>query len=751
MTSSTASNAGRSTALEDALPETLRIETYAVEGLHCAGCMRKIEKNLTALSAVSSARVNLSKKQVTVTWDSSAMAGQRLTKELNSLGYPAKAIKQNSHKTDKNNQLISAMAVAGFSAANIMLLSVAVWSGGLDGMGTFTRDYFHWIAALIAIPTIAYSGRPFFNSARQALRKRSANMDVPISLAVLLALTLSLFQLVNSREHTYFDAAVVLLFLLLVGRVLDQMVRRRAFDQATNLASLQAVVATRLRSNGSSEEVDVRDLSIGDLLLVRPGDRIAADGMVASGLSDIDLSMVTGESLPETVSTNSHLFAGALNLSGVIRMRVTAVGRSTLLSSIEELMIKAQQGRAHYVRIADKAAEIYVPFVHGAALLAFILAMGLGLGWETSLSRAITLLIITFPCALGLAVPVVQIIISTALFNKSILLKSSDALERLAKIDTIVFDKTGTLTLIEPELTALNPEIDPALFTRAQQLASFSSHPLAKALAKDVKNGGIFSEQIHEFPGQGLQASINGKKARLGSKSFCQTSDVTELLDSSDDGLAEIWYTEEGEESARFAFQQKLRPDAEKAINQLVASGYELVLLSGDKGKAVENVARQLSLEKFHAGQSPREKAAFIRQLKQGGRSVLMVGDGINDAAALMEADVAMSPSTASEINLNTADLLFQNASLMAVPFAIEKARLSSKLIKQNFALAIIYNLIAIPLAFLGFATPLVAAIAMSSSSLLVIINALRGSKSLSQPIRWEQKSSPNMEALPCQ
>ncbi len=746
MTYNEASSAGHSTVLSDTSPEALHAETFAVEGLHCAGCMRKIEKNLSALPAVSSARVNLSKMQVTIAWNSSAMTEQNLTKELDRLGYPAKAVKQNSHKANDDNQLVSAMAVAGFSAANIMLLSVAVWSGGLDGMGTFTRDYFHWVAALIAIPTIAYSGRPFFNSAWLALRKRSVNMDVPISLAVLFALILSLFQLANSQEHTYFDAAVVLLFLLLVGRVLDQMVRRRAFDQAANLASLQAVVATRLRSNGSNEEVDVQDLSRGDLLLVKPGDRIAADGVVASGLSDIDLSMVTGESLPETVSAGSDLFAGALNLSGVIKMRVTAVGKSTLLSTIEELMVKAQQGRARYVRIADKAAEIYVPFVHGAALLAFVLAMGMGLGWETSLSRAITLLIITCPCALGLAVPVVQVIISSALFKKSILLKSSDALERLAKIDTIVFDKTGTLTLVEPELMPLTTNTEPALFTKAQQLASFSNHPLAKALAKDGKEKDLFSEAIKELPGKGLETTINGNPVRLGNRVFCQVGEQ-----ASDDGLAEIWYAEEGQAAVRFAFQQKLRPDADKAIRQLKVTGYELFLLSGDKDKAVTNVARQLDLEKFHAGQTPQDKASFIRQLKQSGRSVLMVGDGINDAAALMEADVAMSPSTASEINLTTADFLFQNASLMAVPFAIEKARLSSKLVRQNFALAVIYNLIAIPLAFLGFATPLVAAVAMSSSSLLVTINALRGADSLSKPVRWNQKYSPNTEAISCQ
>jgi P-type Cu2+ transporter len=727
-------------------PTATRVETFAVSGLHCAGCMRKIEKKLNSLDFVTSARVNLSKKQVTVTWDAAQLPEQQLTRALSDLGYPAKAIKQTQDHRQENNQLISAMAVAGFSSANIMLLSVAVWSGGLEGMGAFTRDYFHWIAALIAIPTIAFSGRPFFNSSWRALSKRSVNMDVPISLAVILALVLSLFQLANSREHTYFDAAVVLLFLLLVGRVLDQMVRRRAFDQATNLASLQSVVATRVSQDGSSEEVDVQDLCVGECLLVKPGDRIAADGVVTNGFSDIDLSMVTGESLPEAVDAGSNLFAGALNLSGVIKMRVTAVGDSTLLSTIEEMMAQAQQGRARYVRIADKAAEIYVPFVHGAALLAFILAMGLGLGWETSLTRAITLLIITCPCALGLAVPVVQVIISSALFRKSILLKSSDSLERLAKVDTIVFDKTGTLTLIEPEVIAPPEPSNPVIIKRAQQLASFSNHPLAKALSEDGEGKGSFSGKIQEFPGQGVETSINGNLARLGSKSFCQVSEVAQ-----DDGLAEIWYAEEGQAPVRFAFQQKLRPDAENAINQLKATGHELFLLSGDKEKAVENVARQLGLSKFLGCQTPQDKVTFMRQLKQEGRSVLMVGDGINDAAALMEADVAMSPSTASEVNLNTADLLFQDPSLLAVPFAIEKARLSLKLVKQNFALAVAYNLVAIPLAFFGFATPLVAAIAMSSSSLLVTVNALRGAKPSAQLIQRENEAPLKLEAIPCQ
>lgn len=460
----------------------------AVEGMRCAGCMAKLERGISALEGVTKARVNLTSARMAVEWRNGTQSPETIIAAVSRLGFKAYPFDPGQLEAAADAQgraLLRALAVAGFAAANIMLLSVSVWSGNVTDITPETRDLFHMLSALIALPAVAYSGQTFFRSALSALRVRSLNMDVPISLGVLLAVGMSLFQTFSHARHAYFDSAVMLLFFLLIGRYLDHTMRRRTRDFAANLATLRAESATRIQPDGQTRVLPVSAIEAGDLVLVRPGERLAVDGIVETGTSDIDQSLVTGETMLAPAQAGTRVYAGTLNQSGMLKVRVTAAGQGTLLDDVNRLIEKALTVRNRYVALADRAAAVYAPVVHALSALTFIGWMLVGAGWEKSLVTAISVLIITCPCALGLAVPAVQVVATGRLFKAGILLNGGEALERLARVDTIVFDKTGTLTLPRLALSR-NQEIGDADLALAARLAASSSHPLARALAEAV-------------------------------------------------------------------------------------------------------------------------------------------------------------------------------------------------------------------------------------------------------------------------
>jgi P-type Cu2+ transporter len=694
-----------------------------VEGMHCAGCMQKIERALGEVPGVDKARCNLSTKRVSVSWDASKASGDQIIATLSETGFEAVPFDPKLVGTideKESTRLLRAMGIAGFAAANVMLLSVSVWSGLVSDMEPETRELFHWLSALITLPAVAYAGQPFFSSAWTALKAKSTNMDVPISLAVLLACTMSLVQTVQNAEHVYFDASISLLFFLLIGRYLDVQSRSKACSVAQNLLALRAVAAMLVEKDGSTRAVPVDFLEPGMLIAVAPGQRLPADGVVVSGTSDIDTSLVTGESLPTTVEQDTQVFAGTLNLSGALRVRVTAKDDASLLADIVRLMEAAEQGRAGYVRLADRIARVYAPAVHVLAASTVLLWLLLGAGWQPSLMNAIAVLIITCPCALGLAVPVVQVVASGRLLSLGVIVKSPDALERLADIDAIVFDKTGTLTLGVPEL--VNAEaISTDDLALAAALARESRHPLSLALTKVATGSATITDlgPVSETPGFGLEAVLDNKKVRLGSRRW---------IDYNGDELPtgpELWLSVEGKTPTQFQFSDQLRSDAVETIERLEPD-FDVALLSGDTSQAAEAVAKRLHIAHWEAEKTPADKIALIKQTQDEGHTVLMVGDGLNDAPALKAAHVSMSPASAADISQTAADFVFQGQNLAAVAEAIDTAKRARALVFQNFALALGYNLIAVPLAVAGYVTPLIAAIAMSASSLTVTLNALR-------------------------
>ena len=698
----------------------LRQAELSVPTIRCGGCIQKIEKALGALPEVEQARVNLSTKRVTVRWRSHSTP-PLLIAAVNAVGYQAHLYDTAAEGKDTVlAELIRALAVAGFAAGNIMMLSVSIWSGADPS----TRDLFHWLSAVIAFPALAYSGRIFFRSAWQSLRRGSTNMDVPISIGVLLAFALSLYETVHHGPHAYFDAAISLLFFLLIGRTLDRVMRERARTEVKGLARLAARGALVLLPNGEHTYLSVEKIVPGMTVMLAAGERVPVDARIATGESEIDCSLVSGESVPLPVKQGSLLQAGTLNLTGPLKIVVTAHARDSFLAEMMRMMEAAESGRSTYKRIADRASRLYAPIVHVTALLTFV-------GWmvgtgnaHQAITVAIAVLIITCPCALGLAVPMVQIVAARRLFEQGIMVKDGGALERLAEVDTIIFDKTGTLTIGKPRL-AESDTFNSDTLALAASIATHSRHPYSLALAAagrpDARET-ITPDRVSEHPGYGMEAVVGASVYRLGRPEWALAGAA-----SYQSGVESpnVILSKDGQYLAAFSFEDWLRSGVREAVSALRNQGLTVEILSGDRDEPVRDLAFVLGIP-YHSRVSPGDKTARIASLNASGRRVLMIGDGLNDAPALVAAHASMAPATAADVGRNAADLVFLRDSLLAVPQAITVARSAGKLIKQNLTLAVGYNLIAVPIAVAGCVTPLVAAVAMSLSSLIVVANALR-------------------------
>lgn len=693
-----------------------------VSGVHCAGCIQKIESRLAKEQDITKARLNFSTGRLSIGWQGSKERADDFVALVEGLGYGVKPYDPRTEADETLRQekfLLLCLGVAGFAMGNIMLISVGVWSADSAAMGMATRELFHWLSALIAIPAVLFSGRPFFRSALTALRGGHTNMDVPISLALILATSMSVWEIFKHGEHVYFDSAVMLMFFLLIGRYLDFRARKNARSSATDLLSTLSGFANVQGENGDLRRLPIRDLREDMIVQVAAGEKFPVDGIIQSGESTLDTSLVTGETLPLEAKPGVQVYAGTLNLSAPLTVRVEKAAEDSLLADVVRLMEKAGQGQAAYVQIADKAARLYTPVVHTLAALAFLGWVFLGgIDWQDALLIAVTVLIITCPCALGLAVPVTQILATGRLFKNGILVKSGDALERLSKIDMAIFDKTGTLTLGQP---VLQGACDPDILQKAASLASQSRHPLSKALVNAYDGSLLEVRDMQETPGQGLEGTIEGKTLKLGSRSWCGIEES-----ENQDHTLELWYAEAGQEPVRFVLKDVLRSDAKAILEKFDQDKIDTVLLSGDREAVVKDMASASGIKTFYSGKKPTEKYDLLEGCKSKGHKVLMVGDGLNDAPVLAAADISIAPGTAIDMAQNAADIVFMGENLAPVYEAYQIAKLSQKLVRQNFALAIIYNICVIPMALAGMVTPMIAALAMSGSSLIVIANSFR-------------------------
>ncbi len=706
--------AERIAALRAARDGWIMLSLPAAEG---AAAISTVEATLQAVPGVRSARVNLTRKRVSVEVAPEVTTAQ-LIEVLQELGQEAHELDPgllSATETDRQGRdLLMRLGVAFFSMMNVMLLSVAVWSGAEAA----TRDLFHWISGAIALPTVIFSGQPFFRSAWAALRAGRLGMDVPISLALILASSISVYETWMSGHHAYFDAAVMLAFFLLLGRYLDHRTRAIARSAAEELAALEVPRAIVI-VDGAEVETPISDVVPGNLVLVRPGARMPVDGVVLTGTSEVDRSLLTGESLPVPAAEGTVISAGEVNLTGPLTLRVTAAGKDSSLHRMADLVAVAEGAKTRYTSLADRAAKLYSPLVHLLSFSAFgywMWATAGDLRYAINISAAV--LIITCPCALGLAVPAVITSASGRLFRKGLLIKHGTALERLAEVDTVVFDKTGTLTLGVPEPLGLADRSSDAVAVAAA-LAAGSSHPLARALAEGAKAAGITPaavQDLREAPGHGIEGRWQGKQVRLGRADWCgaEPMPVTATYLS----LHGVTHT--------FAFTDRPRPGAAEAVRALQAAGLRVELLSGDTEAPVRQLAERLGITDWQAGVLPAEKAARVAALAAQGRKVMMVGDGLNDTAALAAAHVSISPASALDAARVASDIVLLGQDMAPIADAVRIGRQSARRMVENFLISGGYNVVAVPLALVGAATPLAAALAMSLSSITVSLNAMR-------------------------
>jgi Cu2+-exporting ATPase len=684
----------------------------SVPGAHCGACIVAIEEALARLPGVTSARLNLTSKIVAVKWCANDQIPPMID-TLKSAGYEAFLSDHDPDGDPEMGYLLRATAVAAFSAMNIMLLSVSVWSGAEDS----TRNAFHMVSAALALPAVAYSGRVFFASAWGALRNGRTNMDVPISVGILLTFLLSAYDALTGGEHAYFDAVTSLLFFLLAGRTVDHMMRGKARDAVRSLARMMPRGTTVLNKDGSHSFQDIQSLRVGDTVFVAVGERIPADGTVLTGNGALDLSILTGESSPESIKPGSWVLSGALNLTSPIEVRIERHPNDSFFADMIQLMEAAEGSRAHFRRIADRAAALYSPVIHAIAITTFIGWVAATGDWYHSLTLAIAVLIITCPCALGLAVPMVQAAAARRLFDMGITMKDGSALERLAEIDHVVLDKTGTLTTGQMSVDA--HDLSPATLPIASALARLSLHPASVAIAKVDNTQGIQFTCAREIPGNGVQGRIGAHLWRLGRYDWS-------VEKGGSPNRSGPWLSRDGIALGCFKISDSLRKGAIEVVAALKHLGLTVELVSGDSEDETRRVTKLLDIKQSVGGQLPEYKVNRLETLRDNQRRVLMVGDGVNDAPALAVAHVSMAPSTAADVGRSSADLVFLGSSLHSIPEAIHLARKSMKLIRQNISISIGYNLLALPLAIAGYVTPLVAAVAMSTSSILVVANSLR-------------------------
>ena len=707
-------------------PGERREAALILEGIVCAACVWLNERHVKSLPGVIDFSVNYSTHRARVTWDNTRIRLSEILEAIAAIGYHAHPFdpgRQEQLYKQERTRALRRLAVAGLGMMQVMMLAVALYAGEAEGMDAGLRQFLRWVSLLLTVPVIVYSARPFFASAWRDLKRRRPGMDVPVTLAISGAFLASAWHTVTGRGEIYFDSVTMFTFFLLAGRFLEMGARHRAGQAAEELVKLLPATAARLGPDGE-QRVPVADLKAGDRVLVRPGESVPADGRVVEGRSSVDESLLTGESRPCLRQPGDLLVGGTVNNESPLVMEIEKVGEETVLSAIVRLLDRAQSEKPSVARIADRVAGWFV-----AGLL--LLAAGVALWWwqhDPAHAFAITLsvLVVTCPCALSLATPAAVTAATGALTRLGVLTTRGHALETLARATHMIFDKTGTLT--EGRLTLTGVEVLGALDReRCLQLAAAleqaSEHPIAAALRREAGEV-VAVEGLEATPGDGIEACIDGRRYRIGTAAF-----VAGLWGDTADGTGLPGGVVLGDEQgllAHFRFSDPLREQAREAISSLRELGLEIELLSGDEEEAVREVADRLDIEHARARCRPEDKLARIRELQSAGAVVAMVGDGVNDAPVLAAAQVSIAMGGGTQLAHASADMVLLSEQLAHLADAVRTSRRTLAVIRQNLGWALGYNLLAVPLAASGQIAPWMAAIGMSASSLVVVLNALR-------------------------
>jgi len=707
-----------------------------VEGIHCAACVWLIEKALGGMPGILLAEVNLAHQRLHLRWRQADVKLSSVLRRLAALGYAAVPYDAESSEgvaRRQNRRLLFRMAFAGFGAMNIMWISIALYAGAFSGIDAEIRSFFHWVSLFIAAPVLLYSGWGFTTAALRGARFGRLTMDLPITIGAWGTFAYSIYQTVWGGGEVYFDTVVTFLFVILVGRYLEAMARRNASSATHRLLELQPRMATRLTDEGE-ERLPVRRLAVGDRVLVRPGDKIPADGMVLDGRSHVDESMLSGESMPMRKEAGARVEAGTVNGDGSLVVEVALVGNGTMLSRIIHLVEAAQGSKADVQQLADRI----VPWFVSATLLlaAMTFAYWVGIDFDTALLAATAVLIITCPCALGLATPMAIAVSAGLGARHGVLVRDGRALERLAGITHVVFDKTGTLTEGHMRVAAVYAAVDMEegrLLAIAASVERHFRHPVAVAVAGDARVTRFLEcRDAREHRGLGASGSVEGQAVLLGSPRFMERqhvaipADMAERQQHIEDGMGTpIMVAIDGSFAGLLHVQDELRPGAVELVHELQARGISTTLLTGDSERAARRFAEQLGTMQVIAQCLPEDKSEEIAALQRQGERVLMIGDGINDAPALALADVGIAMGSGTDVSMQCSDVVLIGDELPKVGWAIRLGRQALRTIRQNILLSLLYNMILVPIAMAALVTPVFAAVAMPVSSLLVIGNAI--------------------------
>jgi Cu2+-exporting ATPase len=706
-----------------------------LEGITCTACLWLNEAHLKRLSGVRAVQMNYATRRARVFWDRTHLSLSEILRSVRAIGYDAYPYDPARHQqlqVRERRGLLLRLGVAGILGAQVMTLSVALYVGDWSGTDPALRTFFYYVSFLLTLPVLLYSGWAFFRGAWNDLRRARAGMDVPIALGLSGAFAASVWTTVTGVGTVYYDSVSMFIFLLLAGRYVEYAARVRAIESAESLVQARPAVAMRLDAQGTVTQVSVAELVPGDVVRVRPGDTVPADGCVMAGTSSVNESLLTGESRPLTKEPGDAVIAGSINVESPLTVRIDNTGADTVLSAILRLLDRAQTEKPELAKLADRIAG---GFVVGVLVLAALCGL---YWWQVDPARAwmivVVVLVVTCPCALGLATPTALAAATGTLARAGLLTTRGHALETLARATHFIFDKTGTLT--RGELTVVR--VDAHATTSASECAALaaalerhSEHPLARALISASPHDERDANEVANYPGEGLRGVVADVPLYIGTVSFVHRMtglqiDVGRLMSSCRHGETAVVLATPRTHLATFILRDTLRSGAVESLTELKNLGKHLVLLTGDHAPAAEHVARELDIDTIQVRLKPHEKLAYVQRLQESGAVVAMIGDGINDAPVLAAAHVSIAMGGAAHVSAASADMILLASDLRRLVTGLRVARRSLAIIRQNLVWASAYNIIAVPAAALGWVTPWMAALGMSLSSLFVVLNAAR-------------------------
>ncbi|MEE4245657.1 MAG: heavy metal translocating P-type ATPase [Kangiellaceae bacterium] len=714
-----------------------------VEGITCAACSWLIESTLLKDSAVSKVQVNPITHRIKIKWNNQQQQLSSIIKAISQLGYKSYPFKQSSQEqaiSKENKRFLMRLGVAGLGMMQVMMFAVGIYIGDATTIDVSHKNFLHWVSGLVATPIVFYSARPFFRQAWNGLKARKLVMDLPVAIAISAAYSASVWATITERGTVYFDSISMFVFFLLLGRYLEHRIRVKAINATQKQRHALPLSVTKLVDN-HEQDIALHRVNTGDLLVIRSGELIPVDGTVASGKSYVDESLLTGESKPVSKQQQDHVLAGTVNQDQTLTIQVTATGNKTYYAALENM---TEQAHIHKPKIGQLADQVAHWFVLGLLLIvAAVYGFWFWQSPDDAFWIALSVLVVSCPCALSLATPTALTTASHQLSKLGMIILKPESLPRLSEIDVLAMDKTGTLTEgvlslshIETNFKGLikQPEQDYSTEKVLDILCAIErqqTHPIAKAiLANDNLN--LATLATIQYPGLGVSASHNSVMYRLGKLEFAapdltvEQAQELQKLNSNGETVGDVWLSANKTIIARLSFDDQLKPGSEQLVSHLNSYGIATLLLSGDHDGIVQSIKQRLNFSFAKGDCSPEQKAELIIERQQAGKRVMMVGDGLNDTLVLATADVGLAIDTASDITQLNADAVLTNKNLLAIAEALKTAKSMMRIIKQNFSWAIGYNLVALPAAASGLVEPWLAAIGMTSSSIIVVINALR-------------------------